>query len=167
MKTTLLFDFMIDKSTNMVFIYREFDAELTLVWNAFTKARILDQWWAPKPWTSKTKHMNFEVGGRRLYSMIGPDGQEHWSIQDFIAIAPLTNLKFISAVADKDENIHKEFSSSLWNLDFSESEFVTKVDITIKHKTLEQLEQHLAMGFEESFTMTLNELEQLVFNSNQ
>ena len=73
----LQFDFTVDKSTNTVFITREFDAKLQLVWDAFTKPEILDQWWAPKPLTSKTKNMDLKVGGRRFYAMIGPDGQEH------------------------------------------------------------------------------------------
>ncbi len=54
-------DFTFDKSTKTAFINREFDADLSLVWDAFTKQEILDQWWAPKPWASKTKAMNFEV----------------------------------------------------------------------------------------------------------
>ena len=61
----LLFDFTVDKAAQTVSITREFDAALSLVWDAYTKQEILDQWWAPKPWASKTKVMNFEVGGRR------------------------------------------------------------------------------------------------------
>ena len=55
MKNDLLFDFTVDKTIKTVFINREFDAELSLVWDAFTKQEILDQWTAPKPWASKTK----------------------------------------------------------------------------------------------------------------
>lgn len=51
----LLFDFEVDKSNKTVFIIKEFNAGLDLVWDAFTKQEILDQWWAPKPWTSRTK----------------------------------------------------------------------------------------------------------------
>ena len=72
----LLFDFRLDKSLKTAFINREFDAELSLVWDAFTTAEILDQWWAPKPWSSKTKVMIFEPGGRRFYAMVSPEGQE-------------------------------------------------------------------------------------------
>ncbi|HTE30891.1 MAG TPA: SRPBCC domain-containing protein [Chryseolinea sp.] len=166
MKNTLLFDFTVDKSTSTVFVYREFAAESDLVWNAFTEKEILDQWWAPKPWLSRTKRMNFEVGGRRLYAMVSPEGHEHWSIQHYTAIIPITNFKFVSAFADQDENINKEFPSSKWNLDFSEFEGVTKVDITIKHKELADLERHLQMGFKEAFTGTLNDLDQLLTNLN-
>src|SRR5678815_1259967 len=109
MKSSLLFDFTVNKSTNTVFVNREFDADLSLVWDAFTKQEILDQWWAPKPWLSKTKYMNFEVGGRRFYVMVGPEGQEHWSIQEFTSISPTTNFKMFSAFTDKNENINPEW----------------------------------------------------------
>jgi uncharacterized protein YndB with AHSA1/START domain len=74
MSNNLLFHFKVDKSTSTVFVDKEFDAELSLVWDAFTKPAILDQWWAPKPLISKTKYMDFSVGGRRFYAMVSPDG---------------------------------------------------------------------------------------------
>ena len=43
MNTTSLFDFTVDKSTKIVLITMEFDADLDLVWDAFTKPEILDQ----------------------------------------------------------------------------------------------------------------------------
>ncbi len=158
----LVFDFKVDKSTNSVFITREFDAELPLVWDAFTKPEILDQWWAPKPLASKTKNMDFKVGGRRFYAMIGPDGQEHWGIQEFTSISPKTNLKWVSSFTDKDENINTEMPSSNWDFDFSEQDGKTKVSIVIKHQTLAKIEMLIQMGFKEGFTMTLNSLEELL-----
>ena len=81
MNNNLLFDFTVDKAKKTVYITREFDADLSLVWDAFTKAEILDQWVAPKPWSSKTKHMNFEVGGRRFYAMVSQDGTQERVVQ--------------------------------------------------------------------------------------
>ncbi|MEO8414830.1 MAG: hypothetical protein ABI472_14280 [Ginsengibacter sp.] len=49
MKNNLLFDFTADKATNTIFVNRDFAAGLSLVWDAFTKQEILDQWWAPAP----------------------------------------------------------------------------------------------------------------------
>src|SRR5438270_6055237 len=108
MTNGLLFDFTVDKAAKAVFVDREFAAGLPLVWDAFTKQEILDQWWAPKPWTSRTKLMNFKAGGRRFYAMVSPEGQEHWSVQEFTSISPKTNFKMLSAFADKDENINTE-----------------------------------------------------------
>ena len=42
MTTDLLFDFTVDKETKTVFITREFDAALSLVWDAYTKEEILE-----------------------------------------------------------------------------------------------------------------------------
>jgi uncharacterized protein YndB with AHSA1/START domain len=162
MKNNLLFDFTVDKATKTVFINREFDAELSFVWDAFTKQEILDQWWAPKPWKSKTKFIDFRVGGRRYYAMISPEGQEHWSIQDFTAINPKTNFKFRDAFADKDENINTGWPGSDWDLNFVQQNGITKVSISIRHKTLADLEKIIEMGFKGGFTMTLNELETLL-----
>lgn len=162
MNNNLLFDFTVDKATKTVFVTREFDAEQTLVWDAFTKQEILDQWWAPKPWTSKTKYMNFEVGGRRFYAMVSPEGQERWSIQKYTSISPKTNFKYLNTFADKDEN--PELPGSEWNLNFNERNGITKVSISIYNESLERLEQMIEMGFQGGFTMTLNYLEQLLAN---
>jgi len=165
MKNNLRFDFTVDKTTKTVFINREFDAELSLVWDAFTKQELLDQWWAPKPWASKTKFMNFEVGGRRFYAMVSPEGQERWSIQKYTSISPKTNFKMLNAFADKDEN--PELPGSEWNLNFSEQNGKTKVSISIFNESLARLEKMIEMGFQEGFTMTLNYLENLLTTLTQ
>ena len=59
-------DFIVNKETKTVSITKEFDAELSLVWDAYTNAELLDQWWAPKPFASRTKVMDFEVGGTQV-----------------------------------------------------------------------------------------------------
>lgn len=157
---SLQFDFTVDKSTNSVFVTREFNAELPLVWDAFTKQEILDQWWAPKPWTSKTKFMSFKEGGRRFYAMVSPEGHESWQIQDYTSISPKTNFKFLSVFADKDETPH--LPGSNWDLNFAEQNGITKVSITIYNESLERMERMIEMGFKEGFTMTLNELNELL-----
>lgn len=162
MKNNLLFDFTVDKTNNTVFVDKEFTAELPLVWDAFTKQEMLDQWWAPKPWISKTKSMDFKVDGRRFYAMVSPEGQKHWSTQNFTSISPPTNFKFFDAFTDQDENVNTELPSSEWDLNFSEQNGTTTVKMIIKHKTLADLEQIIQMGFEGGFKMTLTELENLL-----
>ena len=160
MKNDLLFDFIVDKSTKTVLINREFAAALPLVWDAFTTQKILDQWWAPKPWESRTKHMNFELGGRRFYAMVSPDGLESWAIQKYTSISPITNFKMLNAFADKDEN--PQLPGSNWDFNFSEEKGTTKVSIIITNESLERMEKMIEMGFQGGFTMTLNYLETLL-----
>ncbi|MBL0109740.1 MAG: SRPBCC domain-containing protein [Saprospiraceae bacterium] len=159
MKNNLLFDFTVDKTAKTVFITREFDAELSLVWDAFTKQEILDQWSAPAPWMAKTKYMNFEVGGKRFYAMVGPEGQESWIIQKYTSITPTTHFKLWNAFADKDEN--PELTGSEWDYNFSEQNGITKVTITIFNESFDRMEK-LLEGFQQGFTLTLNNLEKLL-----
>ena len=161
----LLFEFTVDKTTKTVTIIREFAAELSLVWDAFTKQEILDQWTAPKPWAAKTKSMNFEVGGRRFYAMVSPDGQERWSIQKYTAISPKTNFKMFNTFADKDEN--PELHGSEWDYNFSYKGGTTKVRIAIYNESLERMEKVLEMGFTEGFKMTMKNLEDLLATFTQ
>ncbi|MFI5153211.1 MAG: SRPBCC domain-containing protein [Chitinophagales bacterium] len=165
MKNSLLFDFTVDKTKKTVFVNREFDAGLSQVWDAFTKQEILDQWWAPKPYTSKTKFMNFEVGGRRFWAMVSPDGQERWSIHKYISISPKTHFKTLNAFADKDEN--PELPGSDWDFNFSEQNGTTTVSITIYNESLARMEKMIEMGFQEGFTMCLEQIDELLTLKNK
>lgn len=160
MNTNLLFDFTVDRAAQTVYITREFDAELPLVWDAFTTAEILDQWVAPKPWTSKTKYMDFKVGGRRFYAMVSPEGQERWSIQTYTSISPKTNFKLHNAFADENEN--PQLPGSEWDYSFSEQGGATKVDIVIYNESLERMDKMIEMGFTEGFKMSMKNLEEVV-----
>ena len=153
-------DFIVDKKTKTVSIRKAFAAGLALVWDAYTKPELLDLWWAPKPFASRTKHMDFKVGGRRFYAMVSPDGGERWAVQKYTSITPKTNFKFFNAFADADE--HLELPGSDWDLTFSERDGTTTVSISIHNESLERLEKMIALGFREGTMVQLNRLEELL-----
>lgn len=153
-------DFIVDKETKTISINKEFAAGLSLVWDAYTKPELLDLWWAPKPLTSRTKYMDFKVGGRRFYAMVSPEGDERWAVQKYTSITPKTNFKFFNAFADADEN--PELPGSDWDLNFSEHDGTTKVSISIYNESLERLERMVEGGFREGTMVQLNTLEELL-----
>jgi uncharacterized protein YndB with AHSA1/START domain len=155
-------EFIVNKETKTVSITKEFAAELSLVWDAYTKAELLDQWWAPKPLTSRTKVMDFRVGGRRFYAMVSPEGVERWVVQKYTSITPKTNFKIFNTFADQDENL--ELPGSDWDLNFSEQDGTTTVSISIYNESLERLERMIAGGFGEGTKMQLENLEELLAN---
>src|SRR5690606_15471039 len=123
-------DFEVNKETKTVTITAEFDAERDLVWDAYTTPELLDRWWAPKPWASRTKVMDFKVGGRRFYAMVSPEGVERWSVQRYTSITPKTNFKFFNAFADAEEKL--ELPGSDWDLSFIDQGAGTRVGIDRK-----------------------------------
>ena len=160
MSKAILFNFLVDKENKQVKVERSFNADLDLVWAAWTEPALLDQWWAPKPYVSRTKTMDFKVGGRRFYAMVSPEGQEMWAIQQYTSITPKTNFKYLNAFADKDEN--PQLPGSDWDLTFTEQNGITKVSIKIYNDSLERMEQMIQMGFKEGFTMALEYLDEIL-----
>ena len=158
-------DFIVNKETKTVTITKEFDAELSLVWDAYTKPELLDQWWAPKPFASRTKVMDFIVGGKRFYAMVSPEGVERWVLQKYTSITPKTNFKLFNAFADADEN--PQLPGSDWDLKFSEQDGTTKVSISIYNESLERLERMIEFGFVEGTKSQLKNLEELLAKLSQ
>lgn len=153
-------DFVVDKETKTVSIVKDFAADLSLVWDAYTKPELLDQWWGATPMISRTKYMDFRVGGRRFYAMVSPEGNERWAVQKYTSITPKTNFKFFNAFADADEN--PQLPGSNWDLNFSEHDGTTRVSISIYNESLERLERMIEFGFREGAMMQLNNLEELL-----
>lgn len=106
--------------------------------------------------------MEFAKGGRRLYAMLGPEGEEHWAIADFTAIDAKNGFNFLDAFTDSEGNINDEMPRSDWRLNFMDEGDQTTVKIAIKHKNLADLEQIIQMGFKEGFTMALDNLDQIL-----
>jgi uncharacterized protein YndB with AHSA1/START domain len=153
-------EFVVDKSKKTVVITAEFPAERDLVWDAYTKPELLDQWWAPKPFSSRTTVMDFREGGRRFYAMVSPEGQERWVVQKYTSITPKTNFKLFNAFSDAEENL--ELPGSEWDLNFSEQDGKTTVTTEIYNESLERLERMMSMGFKEGTAAQLKNLEELL-----
>ncbi len=158
-------DFNINKETKTVTITAEFDAPRDLVWDAYTKPELLDRWWAPKPFSSRTKVMEFREGGRRFYAMVSPEGVERWAVQRYTSITPKTNFKIFNAFADANEV--PELPGSEWDLTFTESNGRTIVHVSIYNESLERLERMVAMGFTEGTAATFENLKELLFEQRR
>lgn len=162
MNQHLAFDFSVDRENNTIIVKREFDAGISLVWDAYTQKEILDEWWAPKPWKSVTKSMNFVNGGTRIYAMVGPNGEEHWAFGNFDNIHKEKGFTVHDGFCDPDGNIMNDLPRSKWELTFSEIGERTLVEIIIQYEQLSQLEAILQMGFKEGFAMALDNLDALL-----
>jgi uncharacterized protein YndB with AHSA1/START domain len=163
MKKEILFDFTVDKENKKIYVKRSFDANLPMVWQAWTDDSILDQWWAPLPWTSKTIKMDFRNGGRWFYTMNSPDGKEkHYCLMNYKTIVPQKSIISDDAFADEKGNVRADFPPNHWETKFNPNGEETLVNITLTFDKLEHLEQMIQMGFKEGFTQGLDQLDALL-----
>ena len=152
-------DFSVNKENNTITVKKAFDAELPLVWRAYSDSEILDKWWAPKPWKARTKSMDFREGGHWLYAMVGPEGEEHWAIANYEIVENQKRFTAVDAFSDSDGNINKEMPQSNWDSQFNKIEGGTLVTFHITYPDLAQLEATIAMGFKEGLTMAAQGLD--------
>lgn len=162
MNHNLLFDFTVNKEAKTITVTREFAAELPLVWDAYTKSEILDQWWAPTPWKARTKTMDFREGGHWHYAMVGPAGEEHWAFANYQFVEPQKRFTGLDGFADAAGNVNKDMPQSKWEVTFTGKGEVTLVQFNISYPDLAQLETTLQMGFKEGLTMAMEGLDELL-----
>jgi uncharacterized protein YndB with AHSA1/START domain len=163
MKNNLQFDFLADKKKNTITIKREFAAERRLVWDAYTKSELLDQWFAPAPLTTKTKTMNFSEGGYWLYAMVEPGGRQHWGRMDYLKIRPIDGYTGLDAFCDENGVVNTKLPRANWNVNFKDiADDKTLVENVVTYASLEDLETVIRMGLKEGLSATLEKLDELL-----
>ena len=163
----LLFDFTVDKATSTIHITREFAADLDIVWDAFTKAEILDQWMGPKPLRVQTKEMDFREGGRWLYAMISAENVTlGWSLAEFIEIRPKSSFTTKNFFADENgKPVNSGFTFSITKNSFKAGADKTTVEIEKKMSSLAELEKFVEMGYKEGLAMGMRNLDEYLLRA--
>ncbi|MFT3827880.1 MAG: SRPBCC domain-containing protein [Chitinophagaceae bacterium] len=162
MKNILQFDFIVDQEKNTITIKREFTANRQLVWDCYTKSELLDQWFAPDPLTTKTKHMDFREGGYWLYAMVEPGGKEHWGRADYKKINPIESYKVQDCFCDENGVANTQLPQANWDVTFSDLDDNALVETVITYQSLNDLETVVKMGMKEGMTATLQRLDTLL-----
>ena len=85
-------------------VTRVFDAPRELVWKAWTKSKYVTQWWGPKGFTAPVCQMDFRVGGKSLFCMKTPDGQECWNGIEYHEIVPYEKIVSSMYFSDAEGN---------------------------------------------------------------
>lgn len=143
-------------------VIRTFDAGINLVWRAWTEPELLDQWWAPSPWQSKTKKMNFEPDGTRLYAMVGPEGEEHWGLTTYKIINMHEMFTGTDAFCDMNGTVNEGFPEATFTNKFEDLSGKTKVIVISEYASEEHLNQVIQMGMKEGLEMAYENLDKLL-----
>jgi uncharacterized protein YndB with AHSA1/START domain len=157
------FVFEPDLAAKKIYISREFNAPVEKVWRAWTDPEIIEKWIAPKPWTAKTKIMDFTVGGIWLYAMVSPEGKKHWTLIEFTAIENGSSFSSINMFSDEDGNTAPGAPKSYTVTKFSSIDSnKTKVDVLKTFTDADTIKMFAQMGFKEGTIMGYSQLDELL-----
>lgn len=95
-------------------IIRTLDAPRQKVWEAFTKAELLAQWWGPKGAKIEIKKLELYPDGLFLYSMENPDGTKLWAKFTYKELHEPEKIIFINSFSDEHGGMGKNPWFSIW-----------------------------------------------------
>tara|TARA_R110000824_G_scaffold374452_1_gene564984 strand:- start:108 stop:611 length:504 start_codon:yes stop_codon:yes gene_type:complete len=162
MKPDLRFDFIADMQQSTLTVRREFAAKRQLVWDCYTKSEVLDQWFAPKPLTTKTKSFDFREGGHWHFAMIDPNGTHYWSRTDYETITPIDGYTGYDGFTDETGVINPDLPRSHINMTFTDKGDHTLTETVVSYNAPEDLQTVIDMGMEGGMASTLERLDELL-----
>ncbi|RUT47405.1 SRPBCC domain-containing protein [Paenibacillus anaericanus] len=150
---------------NVLILEREFNAPRELVFQAFTKAEHLKQWWGPRGWTLPVCHVDFREGGVWHYCMKCEDknqgdfyGMESWGKAAYREIVVPEKIVYVDYFSDAEGNVAEDMPQTLVTLTFIETDNGTRVINRGEYATAEALKQVMDMGMMQGITDTWNRL---------
>ena len=167
MTTAMQFEFAANTDNNTITIKREFAAKRQLVWDCYTKSELLDQWFAPKPFSTKTKSMDFSEGGHWHYAMVDPQGTEYWGYTQYQTIRPIENYTSTDSFSDESGKLNPDLPSSDWDVTFIDYRDNTLVHVVVTYHSREEIEKVMQMGMQAGMTSTLERLDELLLTLNR
>ncbi len=112
-------------------ITRTFDAPRAQVWKAWTDPEQLMRWWGPRGFTSPIDRIDLRVGGRYLFSMRSPEGQDYWSTGVYTEIVPMALLVYTDSFADANGNVVSAVSYGM------SEDFPLEMQVTVRFEDLD------------------------------
>jgi uncharacterized protein YndB with AHSA1/START domain len=95
----------IPKVQNDLVLTRIFDAPRERVWKAWTDPEQVKRWWGPKPFTAPSCSLDLRVGGKYLFCMRSPDGQDFWTTGVYREIVEPERLVYTDSFSDEQGNV--------------------------------------------------------------
>ena len=98
-------------------ITRVFDAPRERVWQAWTEAEHLKQWWGPKGFTVKQCKVDLRPGGMMHYCLRAPDGSDMWGKFAYREIVKPERLVFVNSFSDPKGGVTRHPGHASWPLE--------------------------------------------------
>ncbi|SDC12079.1 Uncharacterized conserved protein YndB, AHSA1/START domain [Sphingomonas sp. YR710] len=134
-------------------VTRLISASPETVWKVWTER--LEEWWAPKPWTTSIIEMDLRAGGRNCMDMIGPDGNAMRN--EGVVLEVVTNRRIVFTDAfTAGWKPQAPFMVAIFT--FEPEGDGTRYTASARHWNAETLKQHEEMGFINGWTVVAGQL---------
>ena len=130
-------------------IVAEYAAPVARVWDAYADPRQLEKFWGPVEWPATFTRHDFAVGGMSTYYMTGPDGETAGGSWRFSAIDRHRSFTVEDGFTDEDGVTSDDLPAMEMTFTFEPADAGTRVSTVTRFRSVDDMEQVLAMGAEE------------------
>jgi uncharacterized protein YndB with AHSA1/START domain len=140
-----------------VVITRVFDAPAHLLFAAYSTPEHLMKWLGPKNWPLTHCEVDFRVGGRYRFAMMGPDGHQNTPFGGkYLEIVPNKRIVFDDAFESPGAE------RMVVTVTFDEEDGKTTLTIHTLFESIAMKNKHLGAGFLIGFNSSLDQLADVV-----
>jgi uncharacterized protein YndB with AHSA1/START domain len=132
------------------------------VWQVWADPRQLERWWGPPTWPATFEQHELVEGGRSTYYMTGPEGEKARGWWRFVRVDEPRALEFEDGFADESGAPQDSMPVIRGQVELQETDGGTRMTVTSRFATLEQMEQLLQMGMVEGMTEAMGQLDAVV-----
>ncbi|ARJ04035.1 activator of HSP90 ATPase [Cnuibacter physcomitrellae] len=146
-------------------IVAEFSADVARVWQLWADPRRLERWWGPPTWPATFHALDLRPGGRATYVMTGPDGTQAGGVWEIVTAEAPTSLSFEDRFADERGEPNPDMPTTHVTVTLEAiggDVDRTRMVVTSRFESVEQMEQLIAMGMEEGLREAIGQIDGLL-----
>jgi len=140
-------------------IVADFAAPLTRLWDAYADPRQIERFWGPPTYPATFIRHDAAVGGRSVYRMTGPTGDEHYGCWDWTAVNAPTSFEVLDRFADETGAPNDDLPTTRMTFAFESTDGGSRLTATSHFDSLEQMEQLVEMGMLEGTKEAMSQID--------
>jgi uncharacterized protein YndB with AHSA1/START domain len=137
---------------------RIIDATPEQLYRCWTEPQLITQWFVPKPWSTPEAHVDLRPGGSHVVA--SPEGERFPNPGVYLEVVPNRKLVSTDAYTAAWTPAAKPFMTLTLTFD-DLGDGRTRYTAFVSHWTVEDREQHEAMGFETGWGLCTDQLADL------
>jgi uncharacterized protein YndB with AHSA1/START domain len=143
-------------------IVADFATPLTRLWDAYADPRKLERFWGPPTYPATFVRHDVAVGGRSIYRMTGPAGDELWGCWEWTGLDAPHSFEVVDWYADNTGAPNTELPAVRATFAFEATETGSRLTNTSSFDSLEDLEQILSMNVLEGTREAMSQIDSVL-----
>lgn len=140
-------------------IVADFAAPVSRLWDAYTDPRQIERFWGPPTYPATFLRHDAAAGGRSIYKMVGPEGDEHFGCWDWTAADAPSSFEVVDRFADATGEPNTDLPATTMDFAFEATADGSRVTTTSRFGSLEQMEQLIDMGMLEGTKQAMSQID--------